>query len=490
MNTNLEKSASPEELGIPSGGFLDFLLYLEDRKLCMHNIMILRHGKIAAEAHFPPFTADSFHRMYSVTKSFVSVAVGFMIDEGKISLQSRMADFFPEYLGETVHPFIAGMTVRDCLLMATPYNRTTYTFNDKNFAGTFYTAEATHKPGTVFNYDTSGTVALNALVEKISGVSLIEYLRPRLFEPIGFSKDVWCVERPEGGAWGGSGLLCSVYDLARFGLFLLNRGQWQGRQLLSSSYLKEACSPLIDNRVSTMGPEMRFGYGYQIWQTRNNGFCAWGMGTQLAVCHPGKDLLLVTTGDTQCVTSGQDIVLDAFWRFVFPYISDEPLPDNTGDSAKLKNKLSCLEFPSVDGEKTSPEQNVFKGKKYRFSENPMKIKWVIFEFTNDEAIMKYENAAGNHELRFGLGKYVEGIFPETYYSDRRIGRPAGRGFRYKASGSWFNPRSFTFYLYVIDNCFGTLKANCYFRENTLTLQMSKAAEWFMDEYAGMATGIV
>jgi hypothetical protein len=212
------------------------------------------------------------------------------------------------------------------------------------------------------------------------------------------------------------------------------------------------------------------------------------MGSQLALCHPGKDLLLVTNGDTQSVTARQDIILYAFWRLVFPHISDEPLTDNAVDFAKLKNKLGSLEFPSVDGEKTSPDQGAFQGKKYRFSENPMKIKWVIFEFTKDEAIMKYENATGNHELRFGLGKYVEGIFPETYYSDRRIGQPAGRGFRCKASGSWFNPRSFTFYLYVIDNYFGTLKANCYFGENTLTLQMSKVAEGFMDEYTGMATG--
>ena len=485
---NPKKSAYPEDLGIPSGNILDFLLYLEEKKLCMHNIMILRYGKIAFEAHYPPFTGNTLHRMYSVTKSFVSMAIGFMIDECKISLQSKIADYFPEYIGPEAGQFKNEMTVRDLLLMATPYDSTTYTKNDENWTRTFFTAKPTHRGGTVFNYDTSGTVVLNALVEKLNGQNLVEYLKPRLFVPLGFSPEVWCVERPEGGAWGGSGLQCSIYDLAKFGLFLLNRGQWQGRQLLSESYLTEACSPIIDNRVTTGGTEMQFGYGYQIWQTRNRGFCAWGMGTQLAVCLPEKNTLLVTSGDTQSIPAGQDLVLDAFWRFIYPYISDKIMEKKPDKLAALKNKLACLEFPPVDGEKNSYMQENFSGKKYMFTDNAMKIKWAMFRFTEDEGYMEYENATGKHEICFGLGKYCEGIFPEKHYFDKKIGTSGNRGFRCKAGGAWFNPQSLTFYLYIIDNCFGTLKTNCYFEGNTLTLQMSRAAEWFLDEYSGMATG--
>ena len=489
-NFSFESSPSPESVGIPSGKILDFLQYLEDKKLCMHHIMILRRDKIAFEIHYPPFTPDSLHRMYSVTKTFVSMAIGLMIDEGKITLQSRMADFFPEYINEKTHGFVREMTVRDLLLMATPYNTTTYSNRDNNWTQTFYTTEPSHRGGTVFSYDTSGTVALNALVEKLSGQNLLNYLRPRLLEPLGFSQQAWCVQRPEGGDWGGSGLECSVYDLARFGLFLLNRGKWQGRQLISESYIKEACSPLIDNRVSTTNPEMQFGYGYQIWRTRNNGFCANGMGTQLAVCLPDKDTLLVTNGDTQSVTGGTEMLLEGFWRHVYPFISENAICENRVDLARLKARQANPEFPAVDGEKTSPLQNGFNGKKYRFADNAMKIKWAAFDFAADHAVMKYENATGIHEIKFGLGKYIEGIFPETYYYDRKIGTPANRGFRYKASGSWFNPNSLTFYLYIIDNYFGTLKVNCFFENNSLTLHMSKVAEWFLDEYQGMATGYI
>jgi hypothetical protein len=380
------------------------------------------------------------------------------------------------------------MKVRDLLLMATPYNHTTYTVHDTHWAKTFFTAKATHKSGTVFNYDTSGTVTLNALVEKLSGQTVIDYLRPRLLEPLGFSPEAWCVERPEGGAWGGSGLLCSAHDLCCFGLFLLNRGNWKRTQLLSASYLEEACSPLIDNRVSVGSAEMQFGYGYQIWQTRYNSFCAFGMGSQLCLCVPEKDLVLVTTGDTQSMPHGQDVILDAFWKKVYPYIEDRALPENKEDYTKLKNKLAALEFPRVEGAVSSTLQSGFCGKKYLFDLNPMKISWAVVDFTGEEGSLKYANASGTHEIRFGLGKYIEGVFPETHYFGKKIGVPAGRGYRYKASGAWFNPQSLTIYLYIIDDYLGTLKINCFFETDTLTLHMNKAAEWFLDEYLGMATG--
>jgi CubicO group peptidase (beta-lactamase class C family) len=481
------ESTEPEKLGLPSQVILNFLEHLEERKLCMHSIMLLRHDKIAVEAHYPPFMADTLHRMYSVTKSFVSIAIGFMIDEGKLQLQSKMCDYFPEY-SETIHPFTAEMRVRDLLLMATPYNQTTYTVQDNDWVKTFFTAQATHKGGSVFNYDTSGTVALSALVEKLSGQNLVDYLRPRLFEPLGFTQDVWCIERPEGGSWGGSGLVCRVHDLACFGLFLLHRGNWLGKQLLSASYLAEACSPLIDNRVSVSDTEMQFGYGYQIWQTRHRGFCAYGMGSQLVLCLPEKDVILVTTGDTQSIPHGHDIILDTFWKDVYPHIEDTKLSENKAGLRKLKIKLDNLEFPLVDGEKFSAWQSSIKRKEYLFQDNAMKISWAFFDFADDEGTMKYANASGAHEIHFGLGKYIEGIFPEKSYFGKKIGKPRGRGYRYKASGAWFNPHSLTIYLYIIDDFLGTLKINSFFDEDTLTLQMNKNAEWFLDEYIGMASG--
>ena len=482
------KSEKPEKLGIPSGAIFNFLEHLEERKLCLHGMVILRHGKIAFECHYPPFNADSLHRMYSVTKSFVAMAVGFMIDEGRITHNSKIIDFFPEYREKVKHPYLSEMTVRDLLLMATPHSATTYSVSDKNWAETFFTKTPSHKSGANFNYDTSGTVTLTALVEKLAGERLFEYLRPRLLDPLGFSSDAWCIERPEGGDWGGSGLLASIHDLARFGLFLLNRGNWQGKQLLSASFLAEACSPLIDNRVSVSSTELQFGYGYQIWQTRYGGFAAWGMGSQVALCLPEKDMVLAITGDTQSIGQGQDIILDAFWRYIYQNITDSPLKENSDDIDRLNQKIKALEFPTVEGKIFSPRQDFIPGKNYDFTDNPMKISRASFEFTPDKGCIRYSKPSGDHEIHFGLGKYINGIFSETGYFGRKIGTPAGRGYRFKASGAWFNERSLTIYLYIIDDYLGTLKINCFFGEDNLTLHMNKSAEWFLDDYSGMASG--
>ena len=493
------KTNIPENLGISSEAILNFVEHLEQRKICLHSFLILRHGEIAAEGYYPPFTDKSLHRMYSQSKTFVSIAVGLLIDEGKIKLSDKVADFFPEYQPENMHEYIANATVRDLLMMSTPYDWTTYGLNDKNWVWTFLNRTPSHKAGTVFMYDTSGTVMLNGIVEKISGKNLLDYMRPKLLDYLGFSKDAFCIERPEGGAWGGSGVICSTHDMAKLALFLLNKGKWNGRQLLSENYINQATSAQIDNRIANDSPEFQFGYGYQIWRTRNNGFTMYGMGSQLSLCAPDKDLILITTADTQIISHGPDIVLDAFWTDVYPYVTDtktktetEKLPENKEAYNKLKNKLENLEFISVDGNKTSEESvKLFSGKKYKLDKNPMNISDVRFDFDVDSGVMKYTNATGEHEIKFGICNYKTGEFPETHYFGRKIGVPKNCGYRYKASGAWFDDETLIIYLYIIDDYFGTLKINAKFdsEDKRITLFMSKVAEWFLDEYSGLATGI-
>ncbi|MCL2774809.1 MAG: beta-lactamase family protein [Oscillospiraceae bacterium] len=492
------KTNVPENLGIPSEAVLRFLEHLEQRKICLHSFMVLRHGEIATEGYYPPFKADTIHRMYSISKTFVSVAIGFLIDEGKVKLDDKVTDFFPEYKTENIHEYIANATVRDLLMMSTPYEYSAYS-EEENWVRAFFHGTASHKSGALFIYDTGGTVMLTGIAEKLTGKNLLDYLRPKLLDHIGFSKEAWCVERPEGGAWGGSGVECSTHDLAKFGLFLLNKGRCGDKQLLSEDYVNQATSAQIDNRISTGDPEFQFGYGYQIWHTRNGGFALYGMGSQLCVCVPDKDLMLVTTADTQIIPHGSDIILDAFWNDVYPYVTDknkndkdEKLPENKKTYEKLKNKFGNLEFISVDGKPTSHKSHeLYSGKKYPLGKNRMNISEVQFIFDGDrydKAVMKYTNATGNHEIQFGICRYETGEFPETHYFGRKIGVPKGCGYRYKASGAWFDDETLIIYLYIIDDYFGTLKINVRFSGDGkgITLFMSKSAEWFLDEYYGIA----
>ncbi|MCL1792831.1 MAG: beta-lactamase family protein [Oscillospiraceae bacterium] len=487
------KTNTPENLGIPSDAIQRYIEHLEQRKLCLHSFMILRRGEIAAEGYYPPFGPDTLHRMYSQSKTFVSVAIGLLMDEGKLKPTDKVADFFPEYQPADMHEFVAGMTVGDLLMMATAYDWTTYGKDDKNWVWTFLNREPSHKGGTVFLYDTSGTVMLNGIVEKLTKKSLLDYMRPKLLDHLGFSEGAWCIERPEGGAWGGSGVICSTHDMAKFALFLQNGGKWGEKQLLSEDYVKQATSAKIDNRLSTSSPELQFGYGYQIWRTRNNGFAMVGMGSQLTVCVPDRDLIFLNTADTQIIPHANDIILDAFWTDVYPRIAEgnEVLPENGEAFKNLKNKLGNLEFLPVEGNPTSEmSRNLYSGKKYALGKNRMGISEAQFVFEGGKGTMKYRNATGNHEIDFGICRYECGEFPETHYFGKKIGVPRGSGYRYKASGAWFDRDTLAIYLYIIDDYFGTLKINVKFdsEENGITLSMSKVAEWFLDEYDGIAVG--
>lgn len=479
------KTNIPENLGIPSDAILRFINHIEEQKLCVHSFMFVRHGEIAAEGYYPPFTPDKLHRMYSTSKSFVSMAIGLLIDEGKISLDDKAASFFPEYCPDDMHPYLAEVTVRNLLMMSSPYRYNSYMERDDNWVWTFFNRKPTLKPGMMFNYDTSATVTLNGIVEKVSGQELMEYLRPRLFDPIGISENAWAIQRPEGGAWGGSGILCSTHDLAKFALVLLNGGKYNGKQLISELYVREATSALIDNRISTDKPELQYGYGYQIWRTRNNGFATIGMGSQISVAVPDKDFVFVITADTQIVPAAHNTILALMWNDVYSYITDDPLPSDTVSYNKLTEKLNSLEFLPVEGNLTSA---INHNKKYKLQENQMRISDVEFSINDKIGTMTYTNATGNHTIKFGFGDYVYDIFPEMGYYGNQIGVAKDGGYEYKASAAWFDDDSLIIYLYVIDDYFGTLKINVRFKDNEIVIQMSKSAEWFLHGYDGFATG--
>lgn len=485
LNVNI-----PENAGVPSDKILNFINHIEQQKLCIHSFMLIRHGEILAEGYYPPFKSDTLHRMYSTSKTFVAIAVGLLIDEGKLSLTDKIIDFFPEYCPDNIHPYVADMNIRDLLMMATPFSYNTYTRGDKNWVWTFLNAEPSHPAGTLYSYDTSGTVMLNGIVEKVSGMELMDYMRPKIFDHIGISESAHAIQRPEGGAWGGSGVLCSTHDLAKFALLLLNKGRHNGKQLISESYITEATSAQIDNQLSSSNPEFHYGYGYQIWRTRNNGFATVGMGSQMSVCMPDKDMVFVVTADTQSVSEANSTILALLWNHLYPYVSDEPLPQNKIAHDMLTDKLNNLQFLPVDGNLKSAKVDNYNNIKYKLNANPMEISDIKFEFNEGKGCMIYTNQTGNHKIEFGFGDYIYGTFPETHYYGKQIGVPKGSGYRYKASAAWFDDSNLIIYLYIIDDYFGTLKINVSFKNKEISILMSKVAEWFLDSYNGFAAGSV
>ncbi|MFW5745900.1 MAG: serine hydrolase domain-containing protein [Spirochaetota bacterium] len=490
----LPRAPSPESAGIPSRAVLRFLDRIERERVPMHGLLLVRRGRIAAEGYWAPFTAESRHRMYSVSKSFVSLAVGLMVDEGRFSLDDRVADLLPDKVPDDAHPWAAdpwaahpwarAATVRHLLTMATQNSKTSYTPADADWARTFFAVEPSHPPGTLFNYDTAATVVLTTIVERLAGATFLDYLRPRLLDAIGFSPDAWCVETPEGTSWGGSGVICTLRDMAKVAHVCMHGGRWGGAELLPEWYVREATTKQIDNTII----HGKHGYGYQIWRLPENGFGFVGMGSQLAYCFPDRDFEFACTADTQGIGPTGEGVVDAMWDELYANLSDESLPEDPQAAAELEARLAGLRLLPRAGAATSPLAARISGRWYELEPNPMRIERLRVDLGVERGTLRYAKAGAEKRIDFGLGRQVDGTFPETHYYGRRIGVPAGREYRCLASAAWVEESKLDLLVYITDDYLGTLRASLSFTGDEVGVHMTKVAEWFLDEYEGFAGG--
>ncbi len=475
---------SPESQGIPSQAILNFLKRVETERICMHGFLLLRHNRIAAEGYWAPWSADRKHRMYSISKSFVSLAVGMMIAEGKLSLDDRIAEYFPDKLPDDLHPWIAASTVHDLLTMSTAHSRTTYTRDDPDWVWTFFNRQPSHPPGTIFSYDTSATVVLTATVERLAGMPFLDYLRPRFLDRIGFSADAFCIRTPEGVSWGGSGVICTLRDLARVALTCLNGGKWGSEQVLPEDYLDAATAKQIDNTLRG-----NCGYGYQIWRDPENSFSFRGMGSQYAICFPDQAFAFTCISDTQGAPSGSAIPT-VMREEIYPHLSDTPLPENTDTHAELSETIERLTVLPTPGRTDAPAASEIDGAWYSLDDNPMGISRTRLSFAPglSEGMWEYTNGQGDNELRFGIGRVLPGTFPQRNYCGEQIGSIPGIEYDCLASAAWIDEWTLNVEVYITDIHLGGLRMSFAFKGNEIGVLMTKQAEFFLDDYSGFAGG--
>lgn len=482
QNQIFTPASSPERLGIPSQAILNFLERIDAERINMHGFLLVRHNQIAAEGYWSPWSAERKHRMYSVTKSFVALAVGLMIDEGKLTLTSPVASFFPGKVPANLHPWLADSTVRDLLTMATAHSSTSYTRDDPDWVWTFFNRPPSHPPGTIFSYDTAATVVLTAIVEQLAGMSFLDYMRPQFLDRIGFSPDAWCVRTPEGYSWGGSGAICTLRDLAKIALTCLNGGRWGDEQLLPADYVRAATSKQIDNAIRG-----HHGYGYQIWREAENGFSFRGMGGQYAIAFPDKDFLFTCIADTQGATT--DITIPEVMRQeLYPHLADASLPEDPTVIAALSTKIGKLAVLPAPGNPHAQVATEIDGAWYELEENPMGMTRMRLSFTGDQGIWEYANAQGENRLHFGVGKVVAGNFPQRNYFGEQIGSIPGIEYSCLASAAWIDACTLNMEIYITDNHLGGLRITFAFKGDEIGIFMTKQAEWFLDEYQGFAGG--
>ena len=490
---------TPEQAGISSKAVTKFIRKLEERGLYTHGILMMRGDDIFSECYWSPYNKDSIHRMYSQTKSFVGIAIGLLEEEGKLRLDDTLAGYFPEKIHSPIDPWLAAQTIRQTLLMQTT-GQSGYWFTDDTAIDRtehyFRTKVSTHPAGTFWEYDSPGSQVLSALVEKLSGMTMLEYLKEKLFNSMGTFQTAKLLKTRNDDSFGDSALVCSLRDIASFGRLLMRGGIYEGKQLMNEAYIRQATSRLVDNDETGFSEHFHQGYGYQIWQAPRGGFAFVGMGNQCTVCLPQQDLLFTIASDNQGYLNGSgpySLILAAFYDFIVDELGDSPLPEDPAAYREYLDLAENLQLKHLPGNTDSPMASLIDGVTYLCDENPMGIQKFSFHFGNDQTgEFHYTNAQGKKVLPFGLGKNVFGKFPQLGYAREHACVPTTDGFMYDCavSAAWREEKKLLLKTQIVDEYLGNFVAIFAFYEGGVTVRMAKTAEAFLYEYHGILNATI
>jgi CubicO group peptidase (beta-lactamase class C family) len=399
----------PEAEGVSSQDIITFLDSAATSQHEFHSIMILRHGKVVAEGWWDPYKPNLRHTLYSTSKSFTSTAVGFAVSEKRLALNDKVISFFPDDLPDTVSPFLADMTVKDLLTMSVgqdPDPTFSVRTNNSNWAKAFLALPIVNKPGTKFLYNSMATYMLSAIVQKVTGEKLIDYLTPRLFEPLGIQGMDWEVD-PKGINTGGWGLRIKTEDMAKFGQFYLQKGMWNGKQLIPVAWIEEATTFKIDqapgvSQARRDSSDWMQGYCYQFWRCRNNFYRADGAYGQYIIVMSDKDAVIAITSESQSMPDELNMV----WKYLLPAFKNEKLPENSASAANLKQRLSSLALPLPPKGTDSPVVTRISDKTYKLEPNDWHIKTLGFHFMEDMCHVTLKTDSTNYTLTYGAGRWI------------------------------------------------------------------------------------
>jgi len=334
--------SAPEAQGVSSQDVRAYVEAADQTVHSMHSFMLLRHGNVVAEGWWKPQAADVPHVVWSVSKSWNSTAVGLAIAEGKLSLDDPVLKFFPDLAPSDPSENLKAMRVRDLLTMSCGQEKEIkYAFTDGPTVKAFLAQPVPFKPGTHFLYNTAGSYTLSAIVSKVTGQTSLEFLKPRLFEPLGIDNPRWDASH-EGNSLGGYGLYLRTEDLAKLGQLYLQKGKWHDKQILPESWVEEATSKQVENDKAPSAKnksDWAQGYGFQFWRCRHNAFRADGKDGQFCIILPQEDAVITITADTRDMQAELNVV----WDKLLPAFHAEPLPPNPSEDEKLQQTLAGLE---------------------------------------------------------------------------------------------------------------------------------------------------
>lgn len=441
MLTNAENKLPrtwPEQQGLASSAMLQFVEALERQIHEVHSFMLLRHGSVVAEGWWSPHGRDDPHMLFSVSKSFTATAVGLAMSEGYFAIDDSVLAFFADEAPAAISDHLAAMCVRDLLTMTTGHAVDTWGYmlerSDSNWIKGFFEVPVLHAPGTHFLYNTGATYLLSALVQKTTGMKLIDYLEPRLFEPLGISNATW-EESPQGINSGGIGLSVKTEDIARFGQLYLQHGRWRDQQLLPEGWVEAATSIQVSNGNVAVGSDATQGYGYQFWRCLHGAYRGSGLFGQYCIVMPEQEAVLAITSGIDVFDADQ--LLDLTWKYLLPAMQPDALPDDADAQHALASKLSNLTLPPVQGQAGSPLLSKISGRTYAVDTNDLGLETLALKFAEGGCTVSIKTAAGEQTIPCGYGTWQRG--QTDVFNERWMTAPMPIA----TSGAWTAEDSFT-----------------------------------------------
>lgn len=415
--------STPEQQGMASSAILAFLESANQSGQEFHSLMILRHGYVIAEGWWAPYSADHRQQTYSVSKSFTSTAIGFAVSEGLLSVDDPVIKFFPEALPASISENLAALHVKHLLSMSVGHAKDSILILEASPPGiswekTFLSLPVVHPPGSQFMYNSGASYMLSSIVKRVTGQTAQNYLKTRLYTPLNITDATW-TENAEGVNMGASHLRMKTENLAKFGQLYLQKGQWNGKQVLNANWIAAASARQIENgkNDSSWG----YGYGYQFWLNPPGGFRADGAFGQYIMVLPKQDAVVVITSESIATKTTMQLV----WDGLVPAMTDAPLATHLADARQLKNTLQALAYTPPQFALHSPLEAALSGKTFVLDSNPFQAQSVSFRFTKNSCVFTLKEAGKpdivitngrNHWIREGNKKPS----PHSLFSLRRI----------------------------------------------------------------------
>lgn len=389
---------TPESQGI-SPAVLTGVLRELDKLEYMKGIVVLRRGNVICEAGWAPWDRETPQALWSLSKSFTSCAVGLARSEKRLDLGDKLIGFFPEYRSCVTDKRMFDVTLRDLLTMRSGHARCAVVSAWADTAGDwvrgFLSSQLTFPPGSRFVYNSAATYMLSAVIRRVTGLNVREYLMPRLFEPLEITPGLW-ESCPAGTNYGGFGLHLKLMDVAKFAQLILDKGRWQGKQLLPADYLEEAALPHADNSMREQ-PDWRCGYGYQFWRSRH-GFRGDGACGQYALMLPEEEMAVAVNA----TVTEMGKILDILWEKLLPGVQAAPLPEDKGARTELEKFAGSLAVPAAPAGRNAEKF----GCTFVFGPNSVGIEGGSLEITPEKCILALRTSHGVEEIRAGFGAFV------------------------------------------------------------------------------------